>query len=183
VPVAAPSANRSGRLSPTTAAHVAAELDGAIDLILDGGPCPGGIESTVVDVTAPAVRLLRPGPITVTQLEAVVGPVGTAPMARPGDSPMPSPGMMTRHYAPWTPVELVETEDEAISLVRTYETAGLKVARLSLAGSPGEVAARLYADLRALDAGGFDRIIVVLPPAADEWRAVRDRLTRAAAES
>ncbi|HET6576466.1 MAG TPA: L-threonylcarbamoyladenylate synthase [Fimbriiglobus sp.] len=176
VPVAAPSANRSGELSPTRADHVTVE---GVDLILDGGPCPGGIESTVVDVTRPTVRLLRPGPITVAQLEAVVGrvEVGTA-----GVGPLPSPGMLARHYAPRTRLELAETEDEADALARVYETAGLRVARLKLIGAPAEVAARLYAELHALDAGGFDRIVAALPPDADEWRAVRDRLTRAAAE-
>lgn len=176
VPVAAPSANRSGGLSPTRAAHVA--LD--VELVLDGGPCPGGIESTVVDVTGPTVRLLRPGPITVAQLEAVVGRVEIASTA--GAGPLPSPGMLARHYAPRTRLELAESEDEADTLARVYETAGLRVARWKPIGSPAEVAARLYADLHALDAGGYDRIVAAVPPDADEWRAVRDRLTRAAAE-
>jgi L-threonylcarbamoyladenylate synthase len=90
--------------------------------------------------------------------------------------------MLSRHYAPRTPLELAETDAEADALTRTYETAGLKVARLRLSGEPAEAAARLYADLHALDAGGYDRIIATLPPGTDEWRAVRDRLTRAAAE-
>jgi L-threonylcarbamoyladenylate synthase len=177
VPVAAPSANHSGELSPTRAEHVTVE---GVDLILDGGPCSGGIESTVVDVTRPTVRLLRPGPITVAQLEAVVGRVEVAPRA--GAGPLPSPGMLARHYAPRTRLELAETEDEADTLARVYETAGLRVARWRPTGTPAEVAARLYADLHALDAGGYDRIVAALPPDADEWRAVRDRLTRAAAE-
>ncbi len=177
VPVAAPSANRSGQLSPTRAEHVALP---EIDLILDGGPCPGGIESTVVDATGPVVRLLRPGPVTVAQLEAVVGPVEVGPA--PAVGPLPSPGMLARHYAPRTRLELADSEEEADALARVYEIAGLKVARLRLSGSPAEAAARLYADLHALDAGGFDRIVAALPPDADEWRAVRDRLTRAAAE-
>jgi L-threonylcarbamoyladenylate synthase len=177
VPIAAPSANHSGELSPTRAEHVTVE---GVDLILDGGPCSGGIESTVVDVTRPVVRLLRPGPITVAQLEAVVGQVEIA--ARSGAGPLPSPGMLARHYAPRTRLELAETEDEADDLARVYETAGLRVARWKPSGTPAEVAARLYADLHALDAGGYDRIVAALPPDADEWRAVRDRLTRAAAE-
>ena len=177
MPIAAPSANHSGEISPTRAEHVTVE---GVELILDGGPCSGGIESTVVDVTRPTVRLLRPGPITVTQLEAVVGPVEIAPTA--GAGPLPSPGMLARHYAPRTRLELAETDDEADTLARVYETAGLRVARLKLTGSPAEVSARLYAELHALDAGGYDRIIAALPPDADEWRAVRDRLTRAAAE-
>lgn len=177
-PVAAPSANRSGELSPTTAAHVLKGLDGRIDLVLDGGPCPGGLESTVVDATGP-VRVLRPGPITVAQLEAVVGRVDLGSETASG--PLPSPGMLARHYAPRTALECAESEDEAGFLANLYETAGLRVARWRPAGSPADVAARLYAELHALDAGGFDRIIATLPPDADEWRGVRDRLTRAAA--
>jgi L-threonylcarbamoyladenylate synthase len=176
VPVAAPSANRSGQLSPTRAEHVAV----AVDLLLDGGPCPGGIESTVVDATGPTVRLLRPGPITVAQLEAVVGRVELG--AASGAGPLPSPGMLARHYAPRTRLELADTDAEADALAGVYETAGLRVARLKLSGSPAEVSARLYAELHALDAAGYDRIITALPPDADDWRAVRDRLTRAAAE-
>jgi L-threonylcarbamoyladenylate synthase len=178
-PVAAPSANRSGELSPTTASHVLKGLDGRIDLVLDGGPCPGGLESTVVDATGPVIRVLRSGPITVAQLAAVVGHVEAGTIVSRG--PLPSPGMLTRHYAPRTALECAETEDEAGFLANLYETAGLRVARWRPTGSPTEVAARLYAELHTLDAGGFDRIIASLPPDADEWRAVRDRLTRAAA--
>ncbi len=174
VPVAAPSANRSGRLSPTTAAHVE---DGLADLVLDGGPSPGGLESTVVDVTGDRVRLLRPGPVTVAMLAAVAGAVDESLP----DGPARSPGLLTRHYAPLTALETAESADEANFLAGLYETAGLKVARMVIGGDPADASARLYADLHALDAGGFDRIIVTLPPAADEWRAVRDRLARAAA--
>jgi L-threonylcarbamoyladenylate synthase len=159
VPIAAPSANHSGELSPTRAEHVTVE---GVDLILDGGPCSGGIESTVVDVTRPTVRLLRPGPITVARLEAVVGRMEIAPRA--GTGPLPSPGMLARHYAPRTRLELAETEDEADTLARVYETAGLRVARWKPTGSPEEVAARLYADLHALDAAGYDRIVAARRP-------------------
>lgn len=176
VPVAAPSANRSGRLSPTTAAHVEA---GLADLVLDGGPCPGGLESTVVDVTGPVVRLLRPGLVTTAELEAVVGPVDQTP---PAGGPLPSPGLLSRHYAPRTALECADGADEANFLAGLYETAGLKVARLAVDPDPHVAAHRLYADLHQLDAAGFDRIIVTLPPATDAWRAVRDRLTRAAAD-
>jgi L-threonylcarbamoyladenylate synthase len=179
VPIAAPSANRSGELSPTTAAHVRQSLDGRIDLILDGGACPGGLESTVVDVTGPRVRLLRPGLVTVAQLEAVAGPVE---LAAPVEGPLPSPGMLSRHYAPRTRLECAEGEAEADFLAGVYETAGLRVAKLRLAGTPSEVAARLYAELHSLDDAGYDRIIVALPADTDDWRAVRDRLTRAAAD-
>jgi L-threonylcarbamoyladenylate synthase len=179
VPVAAPSANRSGELSPTTAAHVRTSLGDRIDVLLDGGACPGGLESTVVDVTGDVVRLLRPGLISVSLLEAVVGPVAVGANV---SGPLPSPGMLTKHYSPRTAIEVADTQKEADFLVNLYETAGLKVAQYAVPPDPSSAAASLYADLHALDAGGFDRIIATLPPADDDWRAVRDRLTRAAAE-
>jgi L-threonylcarbamoyladenylate synthase len=178
LPIAAPSANRSGELSPTTADHVRKSLGDRVDLILDGGACPGGLESTVVDVSGDAVKLLRPGLISAAQLEAVAGPV--TPWGGVS-GPLPSPGMLTKHYSPRTALEVADTPDEVAFLADLYETAGLKVARYTLPPDPVTAAASLYADLHALDAGGFDRIIVALPPDADEWRAVRDRLTRAAA--
>jgi len=180
VPVAAPSANRSGEISPTTAEHVRAGLEGRVNFILDAGPCACGIESTVVDVSGPSVRLLRPGPISVADLEAIVGQVQV--VAQPSDTPLPSPGLLTRHYAPRTALELAESDVEAEFLIRTYETAGLRVARLILNESPNAAAAHLYADLHKLDESGLHRIIATLPPNTDAWRAVRDRLTRAAAE-
>jgi L-threonylcarbamoyladenylate synthase len=179
LPVAAPSANRSGELSPTTAAHVWASLGDRIDLLLDGGACPGGLESTVVDVSGEVVKVLRPGLITVAQLEAVVGPVAVGGSA---SGPLPSPGMLTKHYSPRTALEVADTPQEADFLANLYETAGLKVARYVPPPDPTAAAASLYSDLHTLDAGGFDRVIATLPPDADEWRAVRDRLTRAAAE-
>ena len=182
VPIAAPSANRSGELSPTTADHVRRSLDGRIDLILDGGPCPGGLESTVVDVTGPTVRLLRSGLITVAQLSEVLGGVVVVSAHESAEAPLPSPGMLTRHYAPRTKVECAESPDEADALARVYETAGLRVGRWVPADSPEPTSARLYADLHQLDAQRFDRIIATLPPDTDAWRAVRDRLRRAAAE-
>ena len=181
-PLAAPSANRSGELSPTTAEHVARSLGEGVEMILDGGACAGGVESTVVDVTGPVVRLLRPGLITRSQLEAVIGKVEVGPNVPAGGSPLPSPGMLTRHYAPRTALECAATSTEAEFLAGLYETAGLKVARYSVGDDPTTAAARLYADLHALDATGYDRIIATLPPDTDAWQAVRDRLTRASAE-
>ncbi|WP_439628453.1 L-threonylcarbamoyladenylate synthase [Gemmata sp.] len=184
VPVAAPSANRSTELSPTLAEHVLKGLNGRIDLVLDGGPCTGGIESTVVDVTGPVARLLRPGLVTVAMLEAVVGPLAVG--ANP-DSVARSPGLMARHYSPRTPVVLAEDADAEH---RRLRDAGFRVISVgvdlfsdhrSISGDPVEYAAELYAVLHELDDGGFDRIVVALPPDAPEWAAVRDRLTRAAA--
>ena len=106
-------------------------------------------------------------------------PAGATPRV---SGPLPSPGMLTKHYSPRTAIEVAATAEEADFLVNLYETAGLKVARYNLPAEPAAAAAALYADLHALDAGGFDRIIATLPPDEDRWRAVRDRLTRAAAE-
>jgi L-threonylcarbamoyladenylate synthase len=181
VPLAAPSANRSTELSPTRAEHVLKGLGGRIDLILDGGPCPGGIESTVVDVTGSTVRLLRPGLITVPMLEDVVGPVevgaGAGGVAR-------SPGMMAKHYSPRTPVRLIESLDpddvtEAAGSARRVAFIEWSGGR-SLARDPWIYASLLYDRLHELDSQGFDVILVEMPPDEPEWAAVRDRLRRAA---
>ena len=181
VPIAAPSANRSGELSPTTAEHVRKSLTGKYDFLLDGGPCPGGLESTVVEITATGIRILRPGLIGAAELDAVVD---TVEFGSGGSSaaPNPSPGMLAKHYAPKTALECAATAADADFLVNLYETAGLKVARYTCGGSPAEAAAKLYADLHDLDGAGFDRIIATLPPDMPEWSAVRDRLTRASAD-
>ena len=203
LPVAAPSANRSNHLSPTTAEHVFRDLDGRIDLILDGGPTPGGIESTVVDVTCRPARLLRPGLIDPGAIERIIGPVArlskpdaqareTEPLACASgyeSAPLPSPGMLPRHYAPRTPLECVE--GDGLIRARELRAAGLRVALvtrhphpedpriLTMPTDPAGYAARLYAALHQLDAEGFDRLIVELPPDEDAWLAVRDRLRRA----
>ena len=189
VPVAAPSANRSTELSPTRAEHVLKGLAGRIDAVVDGGPCPGGIESTVVDVTGGAVRLLRPGLVTVPMLEAVVGRVELGPGHEPAAGAARSPGMMARHYSPRTPVLLADGPGEADRLHRALERTGLRVmsvgfdlssAHRSMPADPTSYAAALYATLHDLDAGGYDRLVIELPPDTPEWAAVRDRLTRAA---
>jgi L-threonylcarbamoyladenylate synthase len=191
IPVAAPSANRSAGLSPTRAEHVLADLDGRIDLLLDGGPCPGGIESTVLDLTTSPPRLLRPGLVSREALEAVIGPVavGTPPSA----GPLPSPGMLARHYAPRTPLEAVPapSRDRVLALCGAGRRIGWVVRGghgdtppgvvvRSLPADPAGYAAGLYAALHDLDAAGLDQIIVELPPDEPEWVAVRDRLRRAA---
>lgn len=184
VPVAAPSANRSTELSPTLADHVYKSLNGRIDLVLDGGPCTGGIESTVVDATGPVVRLLRPGLVSVPMLEAIVGPVvigaRSDPVAR-------SPGQMEKHYSPRTPVVLANDADAEHQRLRD---AGLRVISVGfdlfwdyrfISNDPIAYAAELYALLHELDDGRYDRIVIEMPPDTPEWAAVRDRLTRAAA--
>lgn len=195
VPVAAPSANRSTRLSPTRAEHVLAGLAGRIDLLLDGGPAPGGLESTVLDVTTAPPRLLRPGLVTLAQLEEVVGPVERLPLILLAEGqPLPSPGMLARHYAPRTPLECAAAGGRRVA---DLLDSGLRVGWLSLAEEggqapgllkvamppdPAEYAASLYAALHELDALGLDRLVVTLPPDGEEWLAVRDRLSRAATD-
>ncbi|HEY8504049.1 MAG TPA: L-threonylcarbamoyladenylate synthase, partial [Gemmataceae bacterium] len=129
-PVAAPSANRASELSPTTAGHVVKALDGRIDLILDGGPTPGGLESTVLDLTSSPPRLLRPGLVPVGEIEAAIGPVGRPPapdaveLAR---GPLPSPGTLPRHYAPRTPLFCFESPGEAVGAALDFLSRGLRV--------------------------------------------------------
>jgi L-threonylcarbamoyladenylate synthase len=195
VPVAAPSANRSTQLSPTRAEHVLRDLAGRIDLLLDGGPTVGGIESTVLDLTSTPPRLLRPGLIEAAALEAVIGPVVRPPQTLPSAAaPLSSPGMLPRHYAPRTPLECREG-DTARGRVEELGAAGRRVGWLSFGGpshapAPGVVvvplpaepagyAAGLYAALHALDELGLDRIVVSLPLDTAPWLAVRDRLRRA----
>lgn len=203
-PLAAPSANRSMQLSPTTAGHVLEALGSRVDLILDGGPCDRGIESTVVDCTTVPPRILRPGPVDRGRLEAVLGgPVDDSAViaeAASGEGAARSPGMMTRHYAPRTPLEVSSASVERVDrLVRSgHRIAWLTTATSdervrALAASPNLVvvpmpeeperyAACLYATLHAIDRRGLDRIVVDAPPATTAWRAVNDRLRRAAAD-
>ncbi len=190
VPVAAPSANRSTELSPTRAEHVLKGLAGRIDLVLDGGLCPGGIESTVVDVTGPVVRVLRPGLVTAPMLEEVVGPlVGACP--RPAEGVARSPGLMARHYRPRTPLLLVGEGDvgegdvgagDPESQLARLRQAGRRAELLRLPDDPERAAAELYDTLHWLDEQRYDVLLVALPPDTPAWAAVRDRLTRAAAE-
>jgi L-threonylcarbamoyladenylate synthase len=186
--LAAPSANRFGRVSPTTAAHVVAELDGAVDLVVDGGPCEVGLESTIVEVLPGAVTLLRPGGIGVEALVEVLGaPVGTVP-----GGPARAPGMLASHYAPATPLELVE-EAGAAARVGELAVGGARVGVISPAGVAGPAAAAwhaggdasayarsLYAWLRAADGEGLDVVVAVPPPPTGIGLAVADRLRRAA---
>ena len=185
VPLAAPSANRSTEISPTRAEHVLKSLGGRIDMILDGGPSSGGIESTVVDVTRPVVRVLRPGLITVPMLEEVAGRVEAAA----GDEGIArSPGRMEKHYSPRTQMWLVDGLDIVDDYLEAVNS-GKRVGLLQMFGpgampnEPVAYAAELYGRLHDLDERGFDFILVELPPDTPEWAAIRDRLTRAAARS
>ena len=200
-PLAAPSGNRSMQLSPTTAGHVLEGLGNRIDLILDGGPCGRGIESTVVDCTTDPPRILRPGPIGREELEAVLGrPVLDATGASSGEEtgPARSPGTLARHYAPKTPLEMSTTAAERVAaLVQSGKGVAWLTAQTddpqvrSLASSrdvlvvpmpadPAAFAACLYATLHAVDRRSLDAIVVDTPPGTESWRAVTDRLRRAA---
>lgn len=184
-PVAAPSANRSTELSPTRAEHVLKGLSGRIDLVLDGGQCPAGIESTVVDATTLPVRILRPGPISAAQLAAVVGNTQEFTESAAEAGPARSPGQMAKHYSPRTPVRLVEAIDFTDDVLEASE-AGKRIGMVAIHGpqamptDPAAYAATLYARLHDLDAQGLDVILIEAPPRTPEWAAVWDRLTRAA---
>ena len=179
-PIAAPSANRSGRVSPTTAAHVAEELGANVAVILDDGPTPIGLESTVLDFSAEAPALLRPGAITLEQLTELLGSVSlTAP------NRVMSPGMQASHYAPALPMRLAATEarpGEALLAFGPCAPAGFaEVAWLSRAGDLTEAAANLFAMLRLLDQPRFTGIAVMPIPEHGLGHAINDRLRRAAA--
>ena len=187
VPVAAPSANRSGQVSPTTAEHVLAGLEGRLAAVLDGGPCTVGVESTVLDLSTPVATLLRPGGLSREELEAEIGPVAVAG-AHGGDAARPSPGMLLSHYAPGLPVRLgardVRADEALLAFGPALDGAGA-VWQLSESGDVVEAAARLFAGLRWLDAEGARLRLVgiaAMPvPMVGLGVAINDRLERAAA--
>ena len=182
--VAAPSANRFGHVSPTTASHVREDLGKDVDLVLEGGPSEVGIESTIVDFSAGSPVLLRPGHISKIELEKILG----AAVAEKGESATRHSGGLERHYAPKTPARLVPTHE----LDREIAKLGAKVAVLAFSRpdervdywlriprEPRAYAQRLYAALRELDGAGCELILVESPPDTPEWAAVLDRLRRA----
>lgn len=203
VPIAAPSANTSGRPSPTNAEAVAADLNGRVDMILDGGPCEVGVESSVVDCTTPVPTLLRPGGVTLEQLTEVLGVVEVDP-ALAGDSVIPrAPGMKYKHYAPNAPLQLVEAPFPAsveilcrevgqalqagrkVGAVVSVETAGVIDPRavISVYGSRGnkaEIAAGLYDALLRFDREAVDVIFAEGIDEAGLGLAVMNRLRKAA---
>ncbi len=210
IPVAGPSANRSTQLSPTTAKHVLQGLDGRIDLLLDGGPTTGGLESTVIDLTVSPPRLLRPGLVSVVQIEAAIGPieVGGQRVSTATGEPLRSPGQMERHYAPRAKVVCKREDDESIIgriLAEVNRTGWLRLNRpgtvfdeVRTAGEPSdpqqlriiqmpadarEYAARLYAAMHELDDAAVDCIVIDLPPEHDDWIAIHDRLRRASSKA
>lgn len=186
-PIAAPSANRSGRISPTTAAHVAASLGNAIGMILDGGPCGVGLESTVIDLTTDQVVMLRPGGITRDQVAEVLGT--DVVMAETDDNAPKSPGMLTSHYAPGLPVRLnADAPDqkkyghEILLAFGDCVTKGFdKVLWLSKTGDDREAAANLFAKLHEADQPRFDGIAIAPIPDTGLGLAINDRMKRASA--
>lgn len=208
LPVAAPSANRSNRVSPTTAQHVLDELAGRLDLVLDGGPADVGLESTVVDLTGAEPVVLRPGCLTAEQLAACAGcrVRYREAEAASGVGPERSPGRIPRHYAPAVPLELVAAASwpRVMELLNQGETVGWVLAleqppalaelddglaraiasgRLiieALGAKAPSYARQLYAALHRLGQSPARRIVVERPPDGEQWRAVHDRLSRAA---
>jgi L-threonylcarbamoyladenylate synthase len=189
--VAAPSANKFGRLSPTTAEDVAHDFEHEVELVLDGGACDVGIESTIVDFTGERPRILRPGMILPEQIESIVGRLGTD-VSSPSSTR--APGLLRSHYAPRTPTRLIDA-GALQGDVQALTVLGKKVAVLSFQSDikgcsslivasrePERYAHELYRNLRALDKAGGDVILVEAVPASEAWSGVADRLKRASAE-
>lgn len=170
----APSANLFGRVSPTTAAHVADDLGTSVDYVLDGGPCEIGLESTIVDCSVDPPQILRPGAIADSDVLETAGSL--APMTGPSRAP----GMLASHYAPSCEVVPVETRNDADRLLATDHRPGATEV-LDATADPVEFAARLYAELRRCDREGRRRVVIVLPSDDGIGRAVRDRISKAAA--
>lgn len=183
--LAAPSANRFGRISPTTAQHVVEEFGAsdAVKAVIDGGACRVGVESTIVDCSGERPRILRPGMISAERIGEVLGEI--PPTAGATEGPRAS-GRLASHYAPETPVDIVEADaleradatTAVLALSSTPEITGYAAWR-ALPSEPEAYARGLYAALRELDAAGAARILVQAPPEGSEWAAVRDRLERA----
>ena len=191
VPIAAPSANNSGNISPVDGIHVQKDLDGKIAMILDSGQVPGGIESTVIDLSSAHPRLLRPGLLSITEIENVIGPVERGALTMNDESPARSPGLQKRHYAPRTPLKAWNDEeiqdlikqDQPFALVH-FENTNIdhnKMIDVVLTKEPHEYAHDLYKALHILDTKNLKAIFFEMPPQEDEWLGIRDRLMRASA--
>jgi L-threonylcarbamoyladenylate synthase len=182
VPLAAPSANRFTQLSPATADHVRRGLGDDVGFILDGGPCKVGIESTVLSLTESSPTLLRPGAVSRTELEAIVGPIASAPEVQSGGHP--SPGMHRRHYSPLTTLYLATNgklpdKGQGIYLQHQQPPSRADVVIRQMPQSATDYAATFYEALHQADASHYDWIAVDVPPSTPEWEAIRDRLQRA----
>ncbi len=178
-PVAAPSANRSEHVSPTTAQHVLDDLRGRVGLVLDSGATGLGIESTVVDVTSTVPCVLRRGPVSVEALREVLGSVEVLDQRAADDSAVASPGQGVRHYAPDLPCVRAEVSEYRALPGDGVVSVGHAVAGVHALLQPEVAARELYAVLRQLERSGVARIVVIMPPDEPRWAAVRDRLVRA----
>ena len=180
--VAAPSANRFGAVSPTTAAHVREDLGAEVDLVLEGGPAEVGIESSIVDLSGGEAVLLRPGKISLAELQEII------PVRNKGESSVRHSGGMEKHYAPRTPARLVATHELDREIARLEDKVAVLAFShpdervdfwLRMPRDPSGYAQRLYAALRELDSAGCEAILIEAPPEGADWVAVRDRLSRA----
>lgn len=189
LPVAAPSANRSGQLSPTTAAHVAQSLGRAVDMIIDGGPCRVGIESTVIDLSAGAPCILRPGAVTVEAIASVLGEDVLAPDMTIADGRPKSPGALERHYAPSRPLRINAGNASGTEALLAFgpdaprDDLARGILNLSPIGDLVEAAANLFKMLHQLDAPEYQGIAAMPVPEHGLGVAINDRLRRAAAGS
>lgn len=170
--LAAPSANRFGRVSPTTAQHVRADLNGDIDLVLDGGPSPVGVESTIVDCTVHPPQILRPGAITAEQIGVLLGDAVGATTG-----PSRAPGMLASHYSPRATVLLAQNTAQAERIAERHDG----VVIIGMGADVVDYARHLYQWLREADDAGHHTVVAVLPAASGLGHAVRDRLVKAAA--
>jgi L-threonylcarbamoyladenylate synthase len=171
--IAAPSANKFGKVSPTTAEHVLADLGSEVDYILDGGPCSIGLESTIVDCSAHTIQILRPGAISLELISQVL------PIAEHMTGPSRAPGMLESHYAPTCRLTVVADMNEAQSLLGTH-AATQQVRIIDGSSDPSLFATQMYSQLRQCDDDGIDQAIVVLPSPNGIGHAIRDRLLKAA---
>lgn len=187
--IAAPSANRFGRISPTTADHVRRDLGSDVELILDGGPCDIGIESTILDLSRGRPVLLRPGRIVAADIAAALG---VAPEAPDSEAPR-APGALESHYAPRRPLRLVPAREwdrrtqggslrRSVMAFRACPPGDASAAWIEASSDPLRYGHDLYANLRALDSSDCNEIQVEEPPASADWAAIRDRLRRARSE-
>jgi L-threonylcarbamoyladenylate synthase len=197
-PVAGPSANRSTHVSPTDAQHVRDDLGEAVDMVLDGGRCVLGIESTVLDVTGKVPRILRLGGVSPEMIEQLIGKVEVFRGVVQETQAASGPGMQGKHYAPRTPAyrfhrqqwERVRAKCEesgrcAVIFVgegRGYGDLAKNIQAIEMPASAAEYAVRLYATLRDVDRRGLNSVWIEMPPQQPQWAAVRDRLTRATQE-
>lgn len=189
-PLAAPSANRSQQLSPSLAQHVVSSLGESVDLVLDGGATEAGLESTILDLSGPRPRILRPGPIAPAELARIVGDLDLWAGAVGAGQRQDAPGMAERHYSPRARLELVDRGKGLSATSGTVAYVGFGTLPALPTGVRGillpleaeAVGARLYALLHELDDAGFARIVMERPPEGEAWLAVRDRLQRASAK-